>query len=47
MHYVKSGTNYIDQLGIKSRDTMANLVWANTYSSGYMHNSVGIIVCSS
>jgi len=26
---------------------MANLVWANTYISGYeMHNSVGIIVCS-
>ena len=26
---------------------MANLVWANTYISGYvMHNSVGVIVCS-
>jgi len=26
---------------------MANLVWANTYISGYvMQNSVGIVVCS-
>jgi len=33
--------------GIKSRDTMASLVWAKSYISGYvMHNSVGIIVCS-
>jgi len=30
VHNAKSGTNYIDRLGIKSRDTMANLVWANT-----------------
>jgi len=33
----------IYQLGIKNRDTMANLVWAITYISGYMYNSVGII----
>jgi len=30
----------------KSRDTMANLVWPNSYISGYaMHNSEGIIIC--
>jgi len=35
------------QQGIKSGDTTANLVCANTYISEYvMHNSVGISACS-
>jgi len=35
------------QQGIKGPDTMANLVRANTYISGYvMHNSIGIVICS-
>jgi len=35
------------QQGIKSLNTVVNLVWVNTYISGYaMHNSVGIVVCS-
>jgi len=37
----------VSQHGIKGPDTMANLVWAKTNISGYvMHNSVGIVICS-
>jgi len=37
----------VSQEGIKGPDTMANLVWANTYVSGYvMNDSVDIIIGS-
>jgi len=42
----KIDTNCFSQ-GIKGADTMANLVRANTYISGYvMHNLVGIVIHS-
>jgi len=35
----------VSKQGIKGPDITVNLVWANTYISGYvMHNSVGIVV---
>jgi len=43
--YTKS-LQIVSQQRIKDPDTMANLVRANTYISGYviMHDSVGIII---
>jgi len=36
----------VSQQGIKSVDTMVNWVWANTYNSGYVMHSVGIVAGS-
>jgi len=37
----------VSQQGIEGPDTMANLMWANIYISGYvMHNSVDIVMRS-
>ena len=43
----KKSIQFVSQHGIKGPDTMACLVWANTYVSGYvMHNSIGIVTRS-
>jgi len=43
----KKSIQVVSQHGIKGRDTMDNLVWVNTHISGYvMHNSIGIVICS-
>ena len=43
----KKSIQVVSQHGIKGPDAMANLVWANTHISGYvMHNSIGIVICS-
>ena len=43
----KKSIQVVSLHGIKGPDTMANLVWANTHISGYvMHNSIGIVICS-
>jgi len=45
MRSVKKTIQIVSQQGIKGPNTMVNLVWANTYISGYvMHGSVDIIV---
>jgi len=46
-HRIKKSIQIVSQQGIKRPDTMVNLVWTNTYSSGYvMHNAVGIVIRS-
>ena len=46
-HRIKKAIQSVSQQGIKGPDATANLVWANTYTSGYlMHNSVGISIRS-
>jgi len=43
----KKSIQIVSQEGIKGPETMANLVWANTYISEYaMHNLVGIVIRS-
>jgi len=43
-HHIKKSIHIVPQHGTKCPDATANLLWANTYVSGYeMHDSVGMI----
>jgi len=45
IHIVEQNHIDVSKPSIKGPNIMFNLVWANTYISGYvMHNAVGIVV---
>ena len=43
MRIIKKSIQIVSQQGIKSPDTMAILVWVNTYISGYVTEMITIL----